>query len=147
VFLVDTNVISELRKGRRADSGVVRLLRGAQQHIFLAVQTIGELRQGVESLKHRGDFPQAQNLEAWLKEVLQEFASRTLVFDLSCAEMWGRLMGPSDQNPIDKQIAAIALHYDLTVVTRNTMHFQGTGVRLMNPFLADAPPAKPTSRS
>jgi predicted nucleic acid-binding protein len=52
-------------------------------------------------------------------------------------------MGPSDQNPIDKQIAAIALHYDLTVVTRNTTHFQGTGVRLMNPFLADASPARP----
>jgi predicted nucleic acid-binding protein len=65
---------------------------------------------------------------------------RILNFDLACAALWGRLMGPSDQNPIDKQIAAIALHYDLTVVTRNVTHFAGTGVRLLNPFEADAGP-------
>lgn len=143
MFLVDTNVISELRKGTRADGGVVRLLRGAEQEIFVPVQAIGELRQGAESLRHRGDFPQARLLEAWLEEVLQTFARRTLVFDAACAQIWGRLMGPSDQNPIDKQIAAIALHYDLTVVTRNTVHFSGTGARLLNPFATDAPRSAP----
>jgi hypothetical protein len=67
------------------------------------------------------------------------YAERILVFDAECAEIWGRLLGPSDQNPVDKQIAAIALRYDLTVVTRNVDHFSGTGVRLLNPFLADQP--------
>ena len=143
MFMVDTNVISELRKGTRADSGMVRLLSGAEQQIFLPVQAIGELRQGVEYLRHRGDFPQARVLESWLGEVSAVFARRTLIFDRECAHVWGKLMGPSDQNPIDKQIAAIALHYDLTVVTRNTAHFAGTGVRLLNPFFADAPPAAP----
>jgi predicted nucleic acid-binding protein len=138
MFLVDTNVISELRKGPRADLGAVRLLRTTEQEIFLPVQVIGELRQGVESLKHRGDFPQAELLANWLVDVETVFARRTLVFDTPCAHLWGKLMGPSDQNPIDKQIAAIALHYDLTVVTRNTSHFAGTGVRLLNPFAADA---------
>lgn len=139
MFLVDTNVISELRKGSKADSGVVRLLSGAEREIFLPVQTIGELRQRVESLKHRGDYSQAERLETWFETVLETFSPRILAFDLRCAEIWGAFMGPSDQNPIDKQIAAIAQHYDLTVVTRNTTHFGGTGVRLLNPFAADAP--------
>ena len=140
MFLVDTNAISELRKGSRADAGAYRLLKAAERDIFLPVQAIGELRQGVESLMHRGDFQQAQKIEAWLESILSVFALRILAFDVPCAHIWGKLMGPSDQNPIDKQIAAIALHYDLTVVTRNTAHFDGTGVRLLNPFLADAPP-------
>ena len=140
MFLVDTNVISELRKGRRADAGVVRLLSGAGEHIYLPVQVIGELRQGVERLSRRGDFLQARKLEAWLDTILESFDQRTLPFDAACAQIWGRLMGPSDQNPIDKQIAAIALHYDLTVITRNTAHFAGTNARILNPFLADSTP-------
>jgi hypothetical protein len=142
MYLVDTNAISELRKGSKADSSVVLMLKGAEQEIFLPVQVIGELRQGVENLRHRRDFPQAQVLETWLQSILDVFALRILIFDAACAQSWGRLMGPSDQNPIDKQIAAIALVYDLTVVTRNTNHFSGTGVRMLNPFLADAPPTE-----
>lgn len=140
MFLVDTNVISELRKGSRADAGVVRLLKSAEEQIFLPVQTMGELWQGVANLRYRGDFPQAQMLETWLEEVRETFALRILNFDLVCAALWGKLMGPSDQNPVDKQIGAIALHYDLTVVTRNVAHFAGTGARLLNPFDADAGP-------
>jgi predicted nucleic acid-binding protein len=143
MFLVDTNAISELRKGPKADPGVVRFLKSAEQQIFLPVQVIGELRQGIENLKHRGDLPQAERLQMWFEKVLDVFSPRILVFDLQCAAAWGALMGPSDQNPIDKQIAAIALVYDLSVVTRNTDHFAGTGARLLNPFLADAPPSQP----
>jgi predicted nucleic acid-binding protein len=69
MFLVDTNVIGELRKGSRADAGVVRLLKSAEEQIFLPVQAMGELWQGVANLKHRGDFPQARMLETWLEEV------------------------------------------------------------------------------
>jgi len=142
MYLVDTNAISELRKGSRADDGVVRLLKGAELGIFLTVQVVGELRQGVENLRHRRAYLQAQALETWLETVLDVFALRILVFDAACAYAWGRLMSPSHQNPIDKQIAAIALVYDLAVVTRNTNRFAGTGVRMLNPFVADAPPTQ-----
>jgi hypothetical protein len=143
MFLVDTNAISELRKGPKADPGVAPFLKSAEQQIFLPVQVIGELRQGVENLKHRGDLQQAERLQTWFDKVVDVFALRILAFDLECATVWGALMGPSDQNPIDKQIAAITLVYDLVVVTRNTDHFASTGTRLLNPFLADAPPIQP----
>jgi hypothetical protein len=103
------------------------------------VQVIGELRFGIERMRLKGDLPQAGRLDAWLKLILTEYAARILSFDLQCAETWGSLMGPNDQHLVDRQIAAIALVYDLTVVTRNTAHFAGTGARLVNPFRADAP--------
>lgn len=66
--------------------------------------------------------------------VVADYVDRILGFDLDCAQLWGRLISPSPQHPIDKQIAAIALIYDLTVVTRNTEDFKSTGVRCINPF-------------
>jgi predicted nucleic acid-binding protein len=135
MFLVDTNVISERRKGPKADSGVVDFIQRAENEFFLPVQVIGELRRGIERLRHRGDLPQALRLEAWLESIWEEYALRILTFDVQCAQLWGTLMGVNDQHPVDKQIAAIALVYDLTVVTRNTDDFAGTGVRLFNPFL------------
>jgi predicted nucleic acid-binding protein len=77
-----------------------------------------------------GDFPQAQRLEEWLATVQSTFAPRILPFDLPCAVLWGALMGPSDQNPIDKQIAAIAQNCDLIVVTRNRAHSEPLGQNL-----------------
>ena len=137
MYLVDTNVISELRKGRNADRGVHEFLKKKQDVLFLPVQTVGELCSGVELLNRRGDIPQALRLRVWMDSVLDTFEERILDFDRACAETWSRLMGASDQNQIDKQIAAIALVYDLTIVTRNTRHFEGTGARTLNPFLAD----------
>lgn len=102
--------------------------------IYLAVQTIGELRRGVEIIRGRGDEDQANRLEAWLDLVVTDHATRILGFDLDCAQVWGRLLSPHPQHPIDKQIAAIGLIYNLTVVTRNTADFARTGVRLLNPF-------------
>ena len=66
--------------------------------------------------------------------MLAEHSARILNFDLDCAQVWGALMAPNPQHPIDKQIAAIALIHDLTLVTRNSADFAGTGVRLHNPF-------------
>jgi predicted nucleic acid-binding protein len=146
MFLVDTNAISELRKGAKADPGVVSLLKRAEKEIFVPVQVLGELRYGIEKLKHRGDLPQARRLEEWFQSVLKVFGQRILGFDAACAQMWGILMGVNDQHPIDKQVAAIALVYDLTVVTRNTNDFAGTGARLLNPFLGAAPASASTSK-
>ncbi|MCQ6963963.1 hypothetical protein GPA27_03480 [Aromatoleum toluolicum] len=66
--------------------------------------------------------------------MVADYSDRILGFDLDCAQVWGKLMSPSPQHPIDKQIAAIALIYDLMVVTRNTEDFKSTGVRSINPF-------------
>jgi toxin FitB len=144
MFLADTNAISELRKGEKANRGVAAFFIGTEQEIFLPVQVIGELRFGIERVRNKGDLPQALRLEKWLQLILREYAPRILAFDLQCAKMWGALMGVNDQHIVDRQIAAIALVYDLTVVTRNTIHFAGTGVRLLNPFSAETaaiPPA------
>jgi predicted nucleic acid-binding protein len=136
MYLIDTNVVSELRKGARADIGVSAFFAALDpQHIHLAVQTIGELRRGLENVRGRGDHGQADRLEAWLDDITSGYAERLLGFDLDCAQVWGKLMSPNPQHPIDKQIAAIALIHDLTVVTRNTADFASTGVRLLNPFV------------
>lgn len=135
MYLVDTNVISELRKGDRANPGVRAFFSAlADEDIYLAVQTIGELRRGVDSIRRRGDGPQAQRLEDWLETLLAGYTDRILGFDLDCAQVWGALMSPHPQHPIDKQIAAIALIHGLAVVTRNTVDFRHAGLRVVNPF-------------
>ena len=135
MYLLDTNVVSEMRKGVRANSGVVAFFTGLRtDEIYLSVQTIGELRRGVENIRRRGDIQQAERLATWLNSVLADHSTRILDFDLECAQVWGKLMSPNPQHPVDKQIAAIALAYDLTVVTRNTADFEHTGARLLNPF-------------
>lgn len=135
MYLVDTNVISELRKGDRANPGVRAFFSAlADEDIYLAVQTIGELRRGVDSIRRRGDGPQAQRLEDWLETLLAGYTDRILGFDLDCAQVWGALMSPHPQHPIDKQITAIALIHGLAVVTRNTVDFRHAGLRVVNPF-------------
>ncbi len=136
MFLVDTNVISEARKGKRANPGVQEFFQSSDPaDLYLAVQTIGEIRRGLENLRHREDLAQAGQLENWLDLVVTDYADRILGFDGECAQLWGCLMSPNQQHPIDKQIAAVALIHDLTVVTRNGDDFRGTGVRLRNPFV------------
>ena len=136
MYLVDTNVISEARKGVKANSGVQKFFNTIDAaDIYLSAQTIGEIRRGLENIRHRGDFPQAKRLEKWLDLVTADYADRVLSFDEECAQVWGRLMSPNHQHPIDKQIAAIALIYDLKIVTRNLEDFQGTGADLINPFV------------
>ena len=144
MFLLDTNVVSEVRKGPKADPGVVDFIRSSEHELFLPVQVVGELRSGVEALKRRGDLPRALRLDAWFQLIMGEYSMRILSFDLQCAKIWGALMGVNDQHIVDRQIASIALVYDLTIVTRNTAHFAEMGVRLLNPFLADSPSPQPT---
>jgi predicted nucleic acid-binding protein len=137
MFLVDTNVISEARKGRRANGGVMAFwqeMANGDTPVFLSAITIGELRRGIDLIHHRGDQQQAKALEQWLGQVLDDYGDRVLAFDREAAQLWGRLRAPNPAHALDKQIAAIALLHDLTVVTRNTVDFAGTGVRLLNPF-------------
>ena len=135
MYLLDTNVVSELRKGVRANPGLMAFFAELRaEEIYLSVQTIGELRRGVENIRGRGDLQQADRLEAWLDALVSDHALRILDFDLECAQIWGKLMSPNPQHPIDKQIAAIGLIYDLTVVTRSSADGQSSGVRLLDPF-------------
>lgn len=137
MYLVDTNVISEIRKADKANAGVADFFRQVTAQgaaVYLTSITIGELRRGVELIRHRGDAPQAQSLERWLEDLLRDHEGSTLVLDVDCAQVWGRLRVPHPGNELDKQIAAIALVNDLTVVTRNVSHFAHTGARLLNPF-------------
>jgi toxin FitB len=135
MYLVDTNVISEARKGAKANRGVQKFFQSiAPEDLYLSAQTIGEIRRGLENIRHRGDLPQTKKLEKWLDLVVSDYADKILTFDEECAQVWGRLMSPHPEHPIDKQIAAIALLHDMAVVTRNVDDFRGTGVEIVNPF-------------
>ena len=137
MYLIDTDVISEARKEEKANPGVRRFFHDADRDnvpLYLAALTIGEMRQGVEIIRHRGDESQARLLERWLERVIDRFEEAILPFDREAAEVWGRLRVPNRENPLDKQIAATALINDLVVVTRNTSHYAPTGVRIFNPF-------------
>jgi len=99
------------------------------------VVSVAALRRGVELIRHRGETDQAKLLETWLTMVLDRYGENILAFEADAAPVWGRLRVPNPGHEMDKQIAAIALVNDLTVVTRNTADFEGTGVTLINPFL------------
>jgi toxin FitB len=137
VYLIDTNVISEVRKGARANRGVrgfFSRLRRERVPVFLSVVTVGELRRGVNLVRYRGDEDQARRLESWLAGVLDGYGDHILAIDADIAQVWGRLRVPHPANALDKLIAATALVYDLTVVTRNSRHFTDSGVRILDPF-------------
>ena len=137
MYLLDTNIISELRKRDRANPGITHFFHQiAEQEIitYISVITIGELRRGVDIIKHRGDFTQAKSLETWLQIILDRYAENILDFGQEEAQIWGRLRVPHPENALDKQIAATALVYNLTLVTRNIKDFTAAGVNLFNPF-------------
>ena len=137
MYLLDTNIISELRKRDRANPGVTRFFRQiAEEEVitYLSVITIGEFRRGVDIIQYRGDVTQAKSLETWLQIIIDRYAENILDFGREEAQIWGRLRVPHPKNALDKQIAATALVYDLTLVTRNIKDFTATGVSLLNPF-------------
>src|SRR5271166_1079618 len=100
MYLIDTDVISEARKGDRANSGVIGFFKEiveAGSLAFVASVTIGELRRGVELIRRRGDVHQAERLEGWLENVVDGFAERILPFDADAAQVWGRLARQADR--------------------------------------------------
>ena len=137
MYLIDSNVISELRKKTKMNAGVKQFFDEANRKnsdLYLSVITVGELYRGVGMIRHRGDEPQAKALEQWLESLLGKYEPFILPFDLDASQVWGKLRTPHHENAIDKQIAATAILYDLILITRNTKDFSQTGARLINPF-------------
>lgn len=131
------DVISEVRKRDKSNPGVRAFFERASEEsaeLYLSVVTIGELRQGVERIRYRGDSLQAEQLERWLLQLTTAYADRILPLDEETAHVWGRLRVPNPENPLDRQIAATALIHDLTVVSRDVAHYTPAGVRVISPF-------------
>lgn len=135
-FLIDTNIISEIRKGARCDPGVARWWAGvAEGDLWLSALILGEIRKGVE-LARRRDPDKAAVLEAWLAAVVSGFGDRVLPVDASVAGEWGRMSAIRPVPVIDALLAATAKANGLTLVTRNEADVAGLGVEVLNPFAA-----------
>ncbi len=133
-YLVDTNVISEIRKGARGNPGVVAWYATVtDEDLCLSVLVLGEIRKGVE-LKRRRDPAQADLLEAWLDQVKIAFGDRALPVDATIIEAWGRMAAVRSVPVIDGLLAATAKVHDLTLVTRNEADVADLGARILNPF-------------
>ncbi len=134
MYLIDTNVISEIRKGIRCDTKVAAWFRQVRDDdLYLSVLVIGEIRQGIERVRAR-DPSQARALEDWLEELLAGFAERILKIDNRVAQTWGRLSPLGSFPVVDALLAATALTHGLTLVTRNLNDVERSGVRCLNPF-------------
>ena len=136
-FLLDTSVISELRRPR-PNAGLIRWIESVDERaLFLSVITIGELRVGIEML---GNSRKRADLEVWLvSAVTQRFSGRILSFDLDVADQWGRIEAnarvASGKLPVvDGLIAATAIRHGLTLVSHNTRDFARTGVTMLSPW-------------
>ena len=101
MYLIDTNVISEMRKGRKANIGVQAFFEKAISDnitTYLSVITVGELRRGIERLRYRNDVKQADMLEAWLGKLLSSYSNHILHFDIEAAQVWGHLRVPHHEH-------------------------------------------------
>ena len=133
-FLIGTNVISELRKGARANPGVVRWFAGlAEDEVYLSVVTVGEIRNGIERIRRR-DRRAATALDRWLRRLVRDYDERLLPIDRAVAEQWGRLNVPDPVPVIDGLLAATAMVHGLVLATRNVKDLQLTSVPLFDPF-------------
>ena len=133
-WLIDTNIISEVRKGARCHPAVAAWWsRVEDRDLFLSTLTIGEIRKGVETVRAR-DPEKARALETWLQAIVQAFGPRILGIDAAVAESWGRIAAIRSVPVVDALLAATASMHGLVLVTRNATDVAGLGVRILNPF-------------
>jgi predicted nucleic acid-binding protein len=133
MFLIDTVTLSELRKRDRDAMVVAWFKRQRTADLFLSVVTIGEIERGI--VRQRTADPDFANaLADWLDRILRLYDERVISFDLRTARRWGALSAALGNNGADLMIAATALEHGLTVVTRNVLNFEPTGVAVLDPF-------------
>lgn len=134
-YLLDTNILSELRK-KQPDRNVAAWFSSVDvEDLYLSPLIIGEVYQGIARIKHRNDLKQADILEQWLNELLQNYRTKIIPLSLDVMEVWGTLNVPDPLPAVDGLLAATAIANDLTLVTRNTKDVTRIGVKLLNPFI------------
>jgi toxin FitB len=135
-YLIDTNVISEVRKGDRCDPNVARWYATVKDaDVYLSALTLGEIRKGIELARLR-DGQKAAALEAWLEAVTAAHGDRILGIDGQVADEWGRMNVPDPLPIVDGLLAATAKVHGLTLVTRNVADVARSGAGLLDPFEA-----------
>jgi predicted nucleic acid-binding protein len=136
MFLLDTDILSALRRRDRHPEAVAWLEAQRTVNLHLSVVTIGEIERGVAQQERR-DPSFAEELARWLDLVLAWYGDRILMVDIPTARRWGRLSAALGHAGADLLIAATALEHGLIVVTRNVRDFEPTGVDVLNPFISD----------
>ncbi len=135
-FLLDTNVISEIRKRGRANPNVARwVAQTPVKDIGTSVVVLAEIRRGIE-MKRRSDLDQAEILDRWFAQMRTRLGDRVLAIDEPIADAWAHLGIPDPIPLVDGLLAATAMVHGLTLVTRNTADVARTGVSVLNPFEA-----------
>jgi toxin FitB len=133
-FLLDTNVVSELRKTSRCSRSVRRWFDDSiAEEMFISVVVFGELRCGIERLRPR-DPATAHSLEQWMQGLKMIFSDRILPVTWEICNQWGYFSAAQNLGPADGLLAATASCHELTIVTRNERDFQRVGVDYFNPF-------------
>lgn len=133
-YLLDTNVLSELRKRERCHARVRQWFAAVEDDaLFLSVLVVGEVRRGIELIRRR-DAISARALDRWLRGLERRFEERILPVTVEICDRWGRIGLDKPLPPIDGLLAATALHHGLTLVTRNVAHAKGSGADVLNPF-------------
>ena len=133
-YLIDTNIISEVRKGRRCDPNVASWYEKIEDaSLYLSVLVIGEIRKGIERIRPK-DTVQANAIENWLVVVDKAFGERILPIDRAVANEWGRLNARRPLPVIDGLLAATANIHHMTLVTRNIAEIADLDVQFLNPF-------------
>ena len=133
-WLLDTNVLSELRKGRRASAKVRAWADGTRKdRHYISVLSLGEIRKGIELLRKKSP-EKCPEFERWLAQLHTDYSEEIIPISEEIAEHWGRLTAIRTFPVMDGLIAATALAFGLTIATRNVMDFKSSGAETFNPF-------------
>ena len=133
-YLLDTNIISEIRKGPRCHPNVAAWCSNLEEDsLYLSVLVLGEIRKGIEGLRGR-DAGKANELDLWLEQLQTSFQSQILPVDIAISQEWGRFSSLHTVPIVDGLLAATATAHGLVLVTRNTRDFADFGIQLINPF-------------
>ena len=133
-FLLDTNILNELRKGARCDPNVSNwAAKESTQSHYISVLSLGEIRKGIELLRKKSP-EKCIPLEDWLQKLHSDYANCTIAITAEISKRWGELSAHRPLPVIDSLLAATALEHGFTLATRNTKDFDGLGISIVNPF-------------